>query len=205
MKKLFVLFTISLLGQFAAAQSPSPKLWFGRLDLFHQDYLGEFSFGQLGVYDKVHIRPGFRLGIERSWVTMNHFRLYQDVMLGYYHNTYDERSWTLGTDLGVEWRIFKEFRVAIPFGIHYNNAKAIDVRYVYEGEKWVKAKNTDPAINRLQLQSGLNIGWRFLPESVHPIDVFANGNISLIGPWQPGSGIPVLVYKSAGVGLRVGI
>ncbi|MBP6722959.1 MAG: hypothetical protein KA239_11570 [Bacteroidia bacterium] len=205
MKKHILFLAMLCLVQLAAAQASSPNPWAARLDLFHQDYLGEFSFGQLGVYDKVHIRPGLRLGIERSWVTKNHFRLYQDVMLGYYHNTYDERSWTLGTDLGFEWRIFKQFRLALPLGVHYNNAKAIDVRYEYVGDKWVKAKNTDPAINRLQVQTGLNLGWRFLPESAHPVDVFANGNLSVIGPWQPGSGIPALVYKSAGLGLRVGI
>lgn len=205
MRKLIFSIIMLLIAQSGFAQTSSPKLWFGRLDLFHQDYLGEFSYGQLGVYDKVHIRPGFRVGVERSWVTKNHFRLYQDVMAGYYHNTYDERSWTLGTDLGVEWRIFKQFRVAIPLGIHYNNAKAIDVRYVYVGDKWIKAKNTDPSIHRLQLQLGMNMGWRFMAETAHPIDVFANGNLSVIGPWQPDSGIPALIYKSAGLGVRVGI
>lgn len=205
MKQLFFTITLVVLAQTLVAQAPAPQLWSGRLDFFHQDYISEFSFGQLGVYDPVYIRPGVRVGVERSWVTKNHFRLYQDLMVGYYHNTYDERSWTLGTDLGVEWRIFKQFRLGLPLGLHYNNVKAIDVRYAYVGDKWVKAKNTDPAIHRLQVQLGLNIGWRFLPTSAHPIDLFANANLSAIGPWEPNVGVPFLIYKAAGLGVRVGI
>ncbi len=190
----------------ATIPAPAAKLWSARLDLYHQDYLVNIlAIGQLGVYDKVGIRPGFRVGVERSWVTKNHFRLYQDVMAGYYHNTYDERSWTLGTDVGFEWRIFKQFRLALPIGVHYNNVKAIDVRYEYVNEHWVKAKNTDPAINRFQVPLGLNLGWRFMPSTAHPIDVFANGSVAAIGPWQPGVGIPFLFYKSAGLGFRVGL
>jgi hypothetical protein len=182
-------------------QWPMPK-WSARLDLYHQDYVGNIlAIGQLGVYDKVIVRPGLRLGIERSWITKKHIRLYQGLLAGYYHNTYDERSWTIGTEIGFELRIFKQFRVAWPIGIHYNNAKAIDVRYEYVGDHWVKAKNTDPSISRLQITPfSLNIGWRFMPASEHPIDVFANGNLSGIGPWQPGVGIPFLLYKAAGIG-----
>lgn len=205
MKKLFYLIVLLMAGKSLLAQSEGAPKWFARLDLYHQDYSGDFSFGQLQVYDPVHIRPGFRLGIERSWVTKNHFRFYQDVLGGYYHNTYDERSWTIGTDFGIEWRIFKQLRVALPIGIHYNNAKAIDVRYEYVGDHWVKAKNTDPSIHRLQIPVGFNLGWRFLPNSAHPMDAFVNGNLSGIGPWQPGSGIPLLFYKAIGLGLRVGI
>ena len=216
MRKLSLSMLLLLVCGMLFAQSPEPPViaqihaseprWYGRLDLYHQDYIVNIlAIGQLGVYDAVHIRPGFRIGVERSWIIMNHFRLYQDVLAGYYHNTYDERSWTLGTDVGFEWRIFKQFRVALPIGLHYNNAKAIDVRYAYEGDHWVKAKNTDPAVNRLQVPLGLNLGWRFMPTSAHPIDVFANGSLSAIGPWQPGVGIPFLIYKSAGLGLRVGL
>jgi hypothetical protein len=194
-----------LMAQEVAPIAPSAPKYAARLDLYHQYWVGDFSFGSLAVLDPVYIRPGFRVGIERSWVTKNHFRLYQDVMAGYYHNTYEERSWTLGTDLGFEWRIFKQFRLALPIGVHYNNAKAIDVRYEYVGDKWVKAKNTDPTINRLQVPLGLNLGWRFMAQSAHPIDAFVNGNLSIIGPWQPGSGIAMLLTKSVGVGLRVGL
>lgn len=202
-----------LMAGMASAQSPTgatipaPSLWSARLDLYHQDYLGDIlNIGQLGTYDRVHVRPGFRAGAEYSWVTKNHFRLYQGFLAGYYHNTYDERSWTLGTEIGFEWRIFRQFRVALPMGLHYNNAKAIDVRYEYVGDHWVKAKNTDPAVNRLQVTPfGLNIGWRFMPGTAHPVDVFANGNLSVIGPWQPGVGIPFLFYKAAGVGMRMGL
>ncbi len=212
-KHLFALAFVLIAGYVSAQEptvatipAPDPKLWSARLDLYHQDYLFNIlAIGQLGVYDQVRIRPGFRVGIERSWVTKNHFRLYQDLMVGYYHNTYDERSWTLGSTVGFEWRIFKQLRVAPTIGAHYNNAKAIDVRYEYVGEHWVKAKNTDPSVNRLQVPVGLNLGWRFLPESTHPMDVFANGSVSAIGPWQPGVGIPMLFYKSVGLGLRVGI
>ncbi len=212
-KHLFLLAFVLVAGSVSAQEptvmtipAPAPKLWAARLDLYHQDYLFNIlAIGQLGVYDQVRIRPGFRVGVERSWVTKNHFRLYQDLMAGYYHNTYDERSWTVGTDVGFEWRIFKQFRAGTTIGAHYNNAKAIDVRYEYVGEHWVKAKNTDPSVNRLQIPIGVNLGWRFMPNGAHPVDVFANGTLSAIGPWQPGVGIPLLFYKSAGLGFRVGI
>jgi hypothetical protein len=215
MKRQMLLLAMVLITCLASAQEPTvtptpsaaSPLWSVRLDLYHQDYLGNIlAVGQLGVYDKVFVRPGCRLGIERSWITKKHFRLYQGLLAGYYHNTYDERSWMVGIEIGIEWRIFKQFRIAFPVGIYYNNAKPIDVRYEYVGDHWVKAKNTDPAVNRLQVTPlSLNIGWRFRATTAHPVDVFANGNLSAIGPWQPGVGVPVLFYKAAGVGLRIGL
>lgn len=215
MKKWIMMLAAALIVSLASAQEPTvaiaptkfTQLWSARLDMYHQDYLGNIlKIGQLGTYDRVHIRPGFRVGVERSWVTKKHFRLYQGILAGYYHNTYDERSWTVGTEVGFEWRLFKQFRVALPIGIHYNNAKAIDVRYEYVGDHWVKAKNTDASVHRLQVTPlSLNIGWRFYGGGMHYVDVFANGNVSAIGPWQPGVGIPFLIYKSAGVGMRVGL
>lgn len=215
MKKWIGMLIALLMATLAHAQEPMPLTvpptepiqWFARMDLYHQDYLSHIlAIGQLGVYDPVHVRPGFRLGVERSWVTKRHFRLYQAVLGGYYHNTYDERSWTIGTEIGFEWRIFQQFRVALPIGVHFNNAKPIDVRYEYVGDHWVKAKNTDPAVNRLQITPfSLNIGWRFEVADGRPLDVFANGNLSAIGPWQPGVGVPVLFYKAAGIGLRMGL
>jgi hypothetical protein len=209
MKNIFFCLVLLLALQPLVAQEitikPAEPKYYARLDLYHQDWLGDFSYGTLAVIDPVHIRPGVKLGIERSWVSQNHFRLYQDVMLGYYHNTYEERSWTIGTNVGFEWRTWKQLRVALPIGVHYNNAKAIDIRYEYVGDKWVKAKNTDPTINRLQIPVGINLGWRFMPNSAHPIDAFVNGTVSIVGPWQPGAGIPFLLTKAAGVGLRVGL
>jgi hypothetical protein len=205
MKKLLFTLMVLLSVNALIGQAPEPKLWFGRLDLYHQDWLGDFGIGQLGVYDAVPIRPGFRLGVERTWIEQRHFRMYQDVLLGYYHNTYDEHSFTVGSDVGFEWRIFRQFRVALPAGLHFHRAKPSDIRYVYDGEKWVKAENTDPAISRLQFIIGTNIGWRFWPELRHPVEVFANGNISLIGPWQNDAGVPALMYKAAGIGIKIGL
>jgi hypothetical protein len=205
MKKWMLGLCCLLCAYGAAAQVPAMHKWQARLDLYHQDWESDIVIGQLGVYDRVYLRPGFRVGIERTWVEGRRFRLYQDLLIGYYHNTYDERSYTFGTDLGVEWRLFREFRLGMPFGLHYNNAKAIDVRYEYDGEKWVRAKNTDPSIARLQIPLGLNLGWRFWPQQAHPVDLFLNSNFSLVGPYQPGSNIPVLLYTAVGVGLRVGL
>ena len=199
-----LLFATSAFAQEVTTMQPAPK-FAARLDVYHQYWIGDFSYGTLAVVDKVNWRPGIRAGIERTWVAKKHFRLYQDLVLGYYHNTYEERSWILGSDIGFEWRIFKQFRAALPLGVHYNNAKAIDVRYVYEGDKWVKAENTDKAISRLQIPVGLQLGWRFMPASPHPVDLFMQGTLSAIGPWQPGSGIPLLFTKAAGMGVRIGL
>jgi hypothetical protein len=203
MKQILFSFLLLVASQWLGAQV-SPQ-YAARLDLYHQDWLGNFSYGQLGVMDPVHVRPGVRVGIERTWISKSHFRLYQDVLVGYYHNTYEERSWTIGSDIGFEWRLWKQLSLALPIGLHYNNVKAIDVRYVYEGDKWVKAKNDDPIVHRIQVPVGLNLGWRFLPDALHPIDVFANANVALLSPWQPGAGIPFLLTKSLGLGLRVGL
>lgn len=201
---MFILLLLLSVKQLSAQPLQQPR-WFGRLDLYHQDVLDDISFGQLSVYDPVHIRPGFRVGVERTWIEKTHFRFFQDILVGGYFNPYDERSFTLGTDAGVEWRIFKQFRVAMPFGLQFHRVKPRDVRYVFDGEKWVRAPNTDPVIRRVQIPVGLNLGWRFWPTSPHPIEVFANGNVSLVRPYQPGSGIPFFMYKAAGLGVKIGI
>lgn len=205
-KNLFIVIGLACLFplQMLVAQGPQ-KTWNLRAEAMHQYWIGDFGIGTLAVYDEVNIRPLFRVGLERSIELKDRMRVYRDVSIGYHQNTYEEHSLILGLGTGVEVRIWKQLRFAKIGGLNINFAKPADVRYVYDGEKWVKAKNTDPVVLRLQIPVGLQLGWRFGAAAAHPIDFFVNGAVSIIGPWQRGSGIPVLFTKSAGAGLRIAL
>jgi hypothetical protein len=152
-------------------------------EIYHQDFGTSFSVGQLEVLDATPIHPGLRLGIERSWVETNRFRLFQGLSAGYFHHTYVEKVLTLGTDIGFEYRIVGQLRSAFKLGAHYNSVQPNDPRYTYNGERWVRSENTDPRVNRLNVPASLNIGWRFGAESKHPIDVcmvLRNGQSALL-------------------------
>jgi hypothetical protein len=208
-KHIFILALLVLTSMGLSAQTeaqvllPVPSRWKLRADFFHQDLAFQIPFGQLGVYHKPVIRPGFALGGEYTYQQRKHLRLYQSAHLGYYNNVYEERWGTLGTELGMEWEIWKGILIAPRIGLQYNLVKPSDLRYMYEGDKWVPVRNTDPAFSRLGGSIGLDLGYRVC-KGAHPIDVLANGNVSIAGPYIKGS-FPFYFFKSAGVGLRVGI
>ena len=89
MKKWMLCLCCVLCAFVAAAQVPAMKKWQALLDIYNQDWKSDFVIGQLGVYDRVYLRPGFRVVIERSLAEGARFRLYQDLLIGYFHNTYD--------------------------------------------------------------------------------------------------------------------
>jgi hypothetical protein len=193
----------------AAAQTPEAPAaplesrWKLRADFFHQDYAFPVSFGELGVYDRVVVRPGIGLGGEYAYKQKANWRWFQSARLHFFNFPYEERSIGIGTDMGFEFRIWKGLQVAPRIGLSYNLVKPVDVRYVYEGDRWVKAKNTDPVFSRLQGGLGLDLSYRVAGGS-HPIDVLANANVTFIAPAIPDY-ISLFFYKAAGIGVRVGI
>ncbi len=179
--------------------------WMVMAEAYHQDFGASIFVGQLDVVDATPVRPGFRLGIERSWIEGNGFRLFQDLSAGYFHHTYVEKIFTLGTDFGFELRTFGQLRTALKLGAHYNSAQPNDPRYAYNGERWVRSKNTDPKVNRLNVPASLNIGWRFGVESKHPVDVYGAAEWSIGTPFMPEAEINLMLYRALKLGIRVGI
>jgi hypothetical protein len=177
--------------------------WKLRADLFHQDYAIMIDVGELGVIDHVLFRPGIGLGGEYAYAQRKNWRWYQAARLQFHNFQYDERSVGLATDMGFEVRIWKGLQVAPRLGVAYNLVKPVDVRYRYEGDRWVKAKNTDPVFGRLQYGLGLDLSYR-VSHGAHPIDVLANANATIIAPVIPNY-VNRFYFKSYGVGVRMGL
>lgn len=193
-------------AQAPAADLPAPAVegrWKARADFFHQDYAFMIDVGELGVYDRVYLRPGIALGAEYAYAQRKNWRWYQSARLQFHNFQYDERSIGIGTDMGFEVRIWKGLQAAPRFSLTYNLVKPVDLRYRYEGDKWVKTKNTDPVFDRLQAGLGLDLSYR-VASGRHPIDVLANANATLITP-AIDNYVNLFFYKSYGVGVRVGL
>ncbi len=186
-----------------APSLPSEGRWKVRADFFHQDYATKIDVGELGVYDRVTVRPGIALGAEYTYKQRKNWRWYQSGRLQFHNFPYDERSIGLGTDMGFEVRIWKGLQATPRIGVSYNLVKPVDVRYKYEGDRWVRTRNTDPVFGRLQTGLGLDLSYRIVGGS-HPIDVLANANATLISPAIPNY-VTMFFYKSFGVGVRMGL
>lgn len=187
----------------APATPPAESRWKARADFFHQDYAFMIDVGELGVYDRVTVRPGIALSAEYAYKQRKNWRWYQSARMQFHNLPYEERSVGVGTDLGFEIRLWKGLQVAPRIGLTYNLVKPVDVRYKYNGDQWVRTKNTDPVFDRLQVAGGLDLSYR-ITGGAHPIDVLANANFSTILPAIPDY-IGMFFYKQAGIGVRMGL
>ena len=186
-----------------AQNQDSTRHWKLRVDVFHQDHIWDLYIGTLEEAHKVWIRPGVALSAEYTIIDKGFFRLYQSTKIGFYDSPYEERWFTLGADMGAEFCLFKRLLLAPRVGFHYNLVKATDIRYVFDENQWVRTTNTDAPFSRIQFMPGLDIGCKVLMGK-HPLDILAHGNLSASGPYQPGS-VPLALYKSIGIGIRMGI
>ena len=192
-----VLLVLSIQIHAQNADNPLPK-WAFIANVGHQDQGFDISFGSLQVIHKVPFRPQIAVGIERTWVNRNKFRLFQDLQASYFHDSYVEKVYGLTTDVGFEFKIFRGLRLTPRIGVGYNSAKANDVRYKYEGDKWVQTANTDPAISRLNVKTGLDLSYRFN----NTFDVLVGGHFSLVTPYIPNAA-SIYLYKGWHIGTRV--
>ena len=89
-------------------------------------------------------------------------------------------------------------RLTPRLGVAYNNAKATDVRYKYEGEKWVKTANTDPAIHRINIKLGVDVSYRFKGK----FDIIIGGHFAAVTPYLPQADFGLYLHKGVHLGTR---
>lgn len=175
-----------------------------RADFYHLDNAVNLNVGALGVYDKVIIRPGIGLSAQYDWKKSEKKRLYSTLKLAFVNNTYEDRWGSIGTDLGFERIFWNRLVFGMNLGLHYNLAKAVDVRYVYENNKWIPAENDDPLLSRMQIKSGLELGYR-IKDGARPMDVLITAGGSIVSPYLRDSSLSAWVYRTLGVGVRMGL
>jgi hypothetical protein len=200
MKKniLFSLF-ISLFATQIWAQTgaDNTKKWAAIINVGHQTNVVNFDVGALQTIHKINLRPRFELGMERTWKEKPNFRFFQDAKLTFAQDAYVERAYGVGTDVGFEFKIFEGLRITPRLGAHFNLAKATDVQYKYNGEKWEPIANTSPSESRLYAKGGLDVSYRFMDK----IDIIAGGHMALSTPYIKDA-VPIFLHKSFNVGAR---
>ncbi|WP_421799933.1 hypothetical protein [Haliscomenobacter sp.] len=194
-------------GSAGFSQNSSP--WAANFVFFHQDAGFKLDVGSLQTTNPVTIRPGFSLGLERTWDEGKRkgTRLFQDLHAGFWQNPYSENYLFLGTRLGADIRIFGQLRLTPSLIYRIGRAKTKDIRYAYEEGKWVPTDNSTPGFLRQTLGLDIQWSWRFAPDAAHPIDFQVGANWLLALKYMPvdPEGAPNLyLYKTFRVGLRYG-
>jgi hypothetical protein len=158
-----------------------------------------FSAGQLA---KIHtpLQPAFTLDVQRNYVNNSRSRLYQSIYGTYFYQPYADKSLTLGTALGYEFRVFKGLYLGVNLGGGINRVKPNDIVYNYENNKWVATRNGSPTSIGGQVQGGGELGYR-----VGKFSFFAHGQYSFVLKYiaLPEESFPYL-FKNAGIGVRMG-
>jgi hypothetical protein len=175
----------------------NPKKWAAVVNIGHQTSAINFDLGALQTIHKINIRPRFEVGMERTWKEKPNYRFFQDAKLTFVQDAYVERVFGIGTDVGFEFRIFKGLRITPRLGAHYNAAKASDIQYKYNGEKWEPIANTSPIDKRLYAKGGLDLSYRFNDK----IDVIVGGHFALSTPYIKDAA-PFFLHKSLNMGAR---
>jgi opacity protein-like surface antigen len=197
MLKRLILFTLLVLPGLMFAQT---SRWSLRADVF-QPYPA-FRFGTGGIENAYH-QPrdyGFALGVERNWKQNERFRFYQTAMLGYYHQVYFERVFTLESNMGLDFRIWKGLHTGFEVGVGAHQGRSTDPRYIYENNKWVPTREDQDITNRFAGNLNAQLGYRFGAR----MDVFASAGASVVSPLFdiPEGGVPIFIYTNLRVGVR---
>ena len=197
-----MVYSSSLFGQDLQNDKPGKiKL---RLDVFHQDNLINFNAGALGIYDKVTLRPGAAFSAEYAWFENKRIRLFSTAKASYHFNTYEERVASLGTELGLDIRLFKGLFLAPKGGFHRGFVQPTDVQYVYEAGEWVVADRKGEGFYRSIVTVGLDLSYR-IRKGEKPLDLVLS-TMGLIGaPYVPDSSLNIWVWASTGIGFRMGL
>jgi hypothetical protein len=173
--------------------------WTASVKIANQVDAFPYSLGQLA---KIHtpLQPAFTLDVQRNYVNNSRSRFYQGIYGTYFYQPYADKSLTLGTALGYEFRIFKGLYVGVNLGGGINRVKPNDIVYNYENNKWVAARSDSPTSVGGQIQGGGELGYR-----VGKFSFFAHGQYSFVLKYiaLPEESFPY-VFKNAGVGVRMG-
>jgi hypothetical protein len=183
---------------FANAQESTSK-WSVSLRGANQKPAIDIVVGSLPVLHSP-LYPSVGVSLERNYKNGNRSRLYQDVSLSYFHDTYTERSVTLATNLGYEFRIVKGLYAGVRLGVGAQRANRSDIVYTYEGDRWV-GKPYPGGINwRAQIEAGGELGYR-----IGKFSVFGGYKYSLLTPYDKANGLPLWLLKAPSIGLRMGL
>jgi hypothetical protein len=192
-------FLLMFCAFFTNAQETTPSKWSVSLRAANQKSAIDIVIGAIPVLHSP-LYPSVTLGVERNYKNGNRSRLYQDVSLSYFHDTYTERDWTLATNLGYEFRIVRGLYAGVRLGVGAQRANRSDIVYTYEGDRWV-GKPYPGGINwRAQIEAGGELGYR-----IGKFSVFGGYKYSLLTPYDKENGIPLWLMKAPSIGLRMGL
>lgn len=199
---LFLLLAGALQLSAFGQDSPPIGKWALQLNLQHQDFLlpGAIYVGQLGVIHEVRVRPVFALDGQRFFFKNPKNKGFFSGQIAYHNNLYQNRWWSGKFGLGYE-RLFRFGLItSIRIEAGWARVKDSDPQYVFEEGKWVYLKTDGKAFTTTQLSPRLDIGYR-IGTIDHPIDLFANGQLTALAHPEWG----LLPYYGVGVGLRYGL
>ncbi|MEL6922777.1 MAG: hypothetical protein AAFO94_01935, partial [Bacteroidota bacterium] len=167
-KTILLLSILYLCHGSALAQDMVANKWSLQFNLQHQDLPLDISFGQLGVVHDVSFRPYYSLDIQRAFYKnpRHQFLLYGRV--GHYNHLYHYKWLSLGLGIGYEARIWKGLFASIRLETARVRVQRSDPQYTLENEKWVVAKNYQPANWHLKVLNRVDLGYRVL-EGRHPL------------------------------------
>jgi hypothetical protein len=192
-------FLLMFCASFTNAQETTPSKWSVSLRAANQTPGFDFTIGTIPVLHSP-LYPSVTLGVERNYKNGNRSRLYQDVSLSYFHDTYTERDLTLATNLGYEFRIVRGLYTGVRLGVGLQRANRSDIVYNYEGDRWV-GKPYPGGINwRAQIEAGGELGYR-----IGKFSIFGGYKYGFLTPYDKDNGIPFWLLKAPTVGLRMGL
>ncbi len=177
----------------------TPSKWSVSLRAANQTPAIDIVFGSIPVLHSP-LYPSVGVGLERNYKNGNRSRLYQDVSLSYFHDTYTSRDWTLATNLGYEFRIVKGLYAGVRLGVGLQRANRSDIVYTYETDRWVGKPYPGGIKWRSQIEAGGELGYR-----LGKFSVFGGYRYSALVPYDKENGIPLWLLKAPMVGVRMGL
>jgi hypothetical protein len=191
---------LAALMLFTVENATAQGRWSASAKIANQKDGISYSAGQLA---KIHepLQPAFTLDLQRNYLNTNRSRLYQSVYGTYFYQPYMNKSITLGTAIGYEFRIVRGLYLGVNLGGGINRTKPNDIVYNYENDKWVPARSEGPTAVGLQLQGGSELGYR-----VGKFSFFASGQYSYVAKYidLPDFTFP-FIHKNIGLGVRMGL
>ncbi len=177
----------------------TPSKYSVSLRAANQTPLIDIVFGSVPVLHSP-LYPSVSVGLERNYKNGNRSRLYQDVSLSYFHDTYTSRDWTLATNFGYEYRIVRGLYAGVRLGVGLQRANRSDIVYTYESDRWVGKPYPGGIKWRSQIELGGELGYRF-----GKFSAFGGYKASVLLPYDKENGIPFWAFKAPTIGLRMGL
>jgi opacity protein-like surface antigen len=195
--KNILLIALCVLPLFLTAQTSK---WSVRADYYKPKPLAPFKIP--GDENSYLTSPnyGFAAGVERNWKQNDRFRFYQTAMVGYYSDAYFERVFTIESNAGVDFKLWKGLHTGLELGVGGHRAKASAIRYKYENDKWVPTTENNIVTKRLAINLNAQLGYRISPK----LDIYAGFGGHVITPLikLTDFSIPFFAYTQPRFGVR---